>query len=373
MDLLVMTQIRACGCSATKTRTANEGYEDFNRHSNTQERSIVFRCVVLAVLLGAARSHQCAAQVISTTTLEVDVENIVSYSSDVFDASKFATDPNLTTVVAGARNFGFIMAIGDIVAVNGKPAKGTLLVRLQSVVLNPAPNPGQGMADITRTAVSDYLVEIQQADGSPVGNIHTLGLSGGTAPPGAPLGVQLGGNHSVAGGTGAFVGVRGQMANVTLGPPPRTASVTEDPARRRVSGGGRVRFVYQLIPATQPEIVSTLSGPSIFHADFSPVTGGRPMRAGEIVIVRATGLGPTRPGVNPGQPFPTDTLQEVNSPVEVLVGGRAAEVVNKVGWPGLTDTYRVDFRVPDGTSAGLATIRLSAAWVAGPEVQIAIQ
>jgi hypothetical protein len=132
-------------------------------------------------------------------------------------------------------------------------------------------------------------------------------------------------------------------------------------------------LVYQLMPATWPEIVSTSSGPSIFHADFSPVTAGRPARAGEILIVRATGLGPTRPGVTPGQPFPADPLQEVNSPVQVLVGDRAAEVVNKAGWPGLIDTYRVDFRFPQGIPAGFATARLSAAWVAGPAVQIAIR
>jgi hypothetical protein len=38
--------------------------------------------------------------------LEADVENIVSYSSEVFDASKFASDPNLTA--APARNFGLV-------------------------------------------------------------------------------------------------------------------------------------------------------------------------------------------------------------------------------------------------------------------------
>ena len=96
-------------------------------------------------------------------------------------------------------------------------------------------------------------------------------------------------------------------------------------------------------------------------------------RAGEIVVARATGLGPTRPGVNPGQPFPVDSQQQVNSPVEVLVAGRAAEVVNKLGWPGSVDTYRVDFRIPDGTPPGPVTIRLSAAWIAGPEVQITVQ
>jgi len=107
------------------------------------------------ILLAAAGSYSAAAQVTYSTTLEVDVENIVSYTSDVFDASRFATDPNLTTATP-ARNFGFIMAVGDIVAVNGEPAKGSLLVRLQSIILNPAPSPGQGMADIVRTAVSDY-------------------------------------------------------------------------------------------------------------------------------------------------------------------------------------------------------------------------
>jgi len=303
--------------------------------------------------------------------LEIDTENIAGYSSDVFDAAKFATDPNLTTVSVGPRNFGFVMAVGDIVAVNGKAAKGTLVVRQQTIILNPTPSPGQGAADIVRTAVSEYLLEIQQADGNHVGTIHTLGMSGGSAAVGAPLG---GGNLTVAGGTGAFLGARGQMSTRLLpgGPPPRTASVTEDPARRRSYGGGRVQFAVQLIPMMQPEIATGASGPAVFHADFTPVTVGRPARSGEVLIARATGLGPTRPGIAVGQPFPSEMLQEVNSPIEVVAGGRVAEVLNKVGWPGSTD-YRVDFRVPDGTPPGLVTVQLSAAWVSGPDVQIAVQ
>jgi hypothetical protein len=42
------------------------------------------------------------------------------------------------------------------------------------------------VADIVRTAVTELLLKIQQADGNPVGNVHTLGLSGGAAPLGAP-------------------------------------------------------------------------------------------------------------------------------------------------------------------------------------------
>ena len=172
------------------------------------------------ITVACAVGSEGLAQVTSPTTLEVDVVNIVSYASDAFDASKFATDPNLTTA-APVRNFRIVMAVGDIVAVNGKPAKGSLIARQQAVILSPTPSPGQGVADIVRTAVTEFLFEIQQADGSPVGNVHTLTLSGGAAPLGlsggaALLGTPLEANHVVAGGTGAFVGVRGQGASVVL-------------------------------------------------------------------------------------------------------------------------------------------------------------
>jgi uncharacterized protein (TIGR03437 family) len=91
------------------------------------------------------------------------------------------------------------------------------------------------------------------------------------------------------------------------------------------------------------------------------------------LIVQATGLGPTVPGVDPGQPFPADANLPVNSPLTVKVNGQDAEVVSGVGWPGLVDTYRVDFRVPSGMAAGTASVQLSAAWIAGPAVRIAVQ
>jgi uncharacterized protein (TIGR03437 family) len=313
------------------------------------------------------------AQVMPPAILEIDVENIVSYSNDVFDAPRFATDSNLTTVTAGARNFGFVMAVGDIVSVNGKPARGTLIVRQQAIVLSPTPNPGQGVADVVRSAVSDYLLEIQQADGTLVGNIHTLGLSGGTAPLGAPLGGDL----VLTGGTGAFVGARGQVANMVLpgAAPPRLASVTEDPARRRIHGGsGKIRFVVQMIPMTRPEITATPNGPAITHSnDFSLVTASKPAKAGEILSLFATGLGPTRPVVEAGKPFPASPPAVVNSPVEVMVNGRAAEVTGAVGYPGAVDGYQVNFRIPADAAPGSSTIQLSSAWIAGAEVRITVQ
>ncbi len=127
------------------------------------------------------------------------------------------------------------------------------------------------------------------------------------------------------------------------------------------------RLVLHLVPMVRPAVVS------VFHSDFSPVSASSPARAGELLIASATGLGPTRPGVDPEQPFPASPPQEVNSPVEATVNGQPAVLVNKLGWPGTTGNYRVDFRIPDGTTSGMATIQILAAFINGPPAQIPIQ
>ena len=172
----------------------------------------------------------------------------------------------------------------------------------------------------------------------------------------------------ITGGTGAFLGARGQLGSVAAPPgilAARSASITEDPANRRRNGGGTQPWVALLIPMSAPQILTTASGPAVFHFDFSPVTAAKPAKAGEVLIVEAIGLGPTVPGVDPGQPFPTDSLFQVNSPVDVTVNGRPAEVINSTGWPGLVDTYRIDFRAPPDTAKGAASIQISAAWISG--------
>src|SRR5256885_1343242 len=94
----------------------------------------------------AACSQLGLAQVPPPTILEVDVENLVEYYEDTSDLSKFATAPNATAAVL-PRNFNFRVGIGDIVAVNGQPAKGTMTRNNRQVSLNVAPNPGQAIAD----------------------------------------------------------------------------------------------------------------------------------------------------------------------------------------------------------------------------------
>ena len=151
--------------------------------------------------------------------------------------------------------------------------------------------------------------------------------------------------------------------------------MAEDPANRRTNGGnaGGGWFI-QLIPLFRPEITIASGSPAIFHGDdFSPVGTARPARAGELLIASVTGLGAVRGQTALGESFPTNQIAEVSSPVGVLVNGKEAEVFNKIGWPGTTDRYRIDFRIPSGLAPGTATIQLTASWIPGPTVGIAVQ
>jgi hypothetical protein len=329
---------------------------------------------LLAMTLCALGSGNTAsAQAASPTILQVDISNDVQYFDDTSDLSKLATVPEITPALP-ALNFRKWIQIGDIVAVNGQPVKGTLTVNARIITQSPTPTPGQAISDTTRNNIQDFAFEILKGDGSPIGTIIAVGLGNGSAPPGAPLAITQG-NNAIVGGTGAFLGVRGVLGqtvtaqNIAI----RQASMTEDPSNRIKNGGGRIFFVVQLLPMTRPDIPATPTGPAVFHADFSPVSAAKPAKAGEVLIVKATGMGPTVPGVDPGQPFPLDTLQPVNSPVGVSVNGQPAEVVNAIGWPGQVDTFRVDFRMPDDAAPGTDAIQLTAAWIPGPAVGIPVQ
>ena len=73
------------------------------------------------------------------------------------------------------------------------------------------------------------------------------------------------------------------------------------------------------------------------------------------------------------QPFPSNPLASVNSPVEVTVNGKPAEVLGTVGYPGAVDAYQVNFRVPTDTAKGPASIQVTAAWISGAPVSIPVQ
>ena len=339
--------------------------------------------LTMTVVLMATYCSSALAQ--APATLKIELENVVEYQVDTSDLSKYGTDPNITPgKISKGLGVGCagvpIIAYGDILSVNGEPARGTYVGRGVSACLSPTPRAGlQAIADIKFASMRDETYYILQSDGvAPIGSVMVSGLNNGSpSPPGPPAGTQ---NLAIVGGTGAFLGARGQTSNAMQGLsdsdsiPPRGASITEDPANRRLNGGGHVVFTLYIIPMTRPDIIFTSGGPAVVHSnDFSLVSQSKPAAAGEILSLFATGLGPTRPGLLPGQPFPSSPLAVVNSPVVVTVNGKTAEVLGAVGYPGAVDSYQVNFRVPPGIGPGAATIQISAAWIPGAPVSIPVK
>ena len=49
------------------------------------------------------------------------------------------------------------------------------------------------------------------------------------------------------------------------------------------------------------------------------------------------------------------------------------EVTNRLGWPTMIDTYRVDFLVPVEVRAGMARVELAVRGIAAPAVEMPVR
>jgi uncharacterized protein (TIGR03437 family) len=143
--------------------------------------------------------------------------------------------------------------------------------------------------------------------------------------------------------------------------------MTEDPANRRVNGGGQWRIALLLSGLARPEIIAA------YHMDFARVSQSSPARAGETIILAARGMGPTRPALDPGQVFPFEAIPTLAARVEVTVNGIAADSPNRLGWPGTSDMYRVDVTLPGGLVPGNASIVMNRAFIPGIPFEIPVR
>jgi hypothetical protein len=334
---------------------------------------------IAATIWAALSCNPATGQTPPPAILTIDLAGYVEYQADVYDPSKYGKNPDLTPS-AGIGLFGVATQLADIVAVNGQPAKGIYVGRSRGVSASPTPHQGAladgAIGDIAVTALREHVFEILRPDGTVIGTIVSMGFSGGPVPPGSPSGPS-GGNWAIVGGTGAFLGARGQIEGWggTGFAKAQSASMTEDPFNRRLlHQAGIFRFTLHLIPMYVPEILPTANGPAVVHSnDFTLVSASKPATAGEVLSLFVTGLGPVNPNVDPGQPFPSSPLDAVNSPVDVIVNGKPSEVLGTAGYPGSVDGYQVNFRLPPGIGKGTASIQVTAAWVSGPSVSIAVQ
>src|SRR5258708_4880596 len=118
--------------------------------------------VVIMIALSALTCREVAlGQTAPGSIIEIDVDNFVCYNGDVTDYARYATDPNITTRLP-ARNFANFRCFSDVVAVNGRPAKGTETVWGEGINLTPTPAPGQAIADVSRSRFYQQIIEILQ-------------------------------------------------------------------------------------------------------------------------------------------------------------------------------------------------------------------
>jgi uncharacterized protein (TIGR03437 family) len=114
-------------------------------------------------------------------------------------------------------------------------------------------------------------------------------------------------------------------------------------------GGQTGTQMFALAPASPGIFTADASGAGdgvILHADSSLVSAAKPAKAGEQVVIYATGLGATNPS------FATGTAANQSNttvlPVSVTIGGKAATVTYSgltQGWVGL---YQINAIVPSG-------------------------
>ncbi len=326
--------------------------------------------VELVVLIGFFLSGTPASGQIASL-LQVEVTDQTVYVFDGAPLSQLAT-LSAKQPALKQKTFAPMIGIGDIASVNGVSMKGAAFENILSVLSSPTFKAGWAISDAQRTGLYEWNFDFQLPDGTELGTVRISGMGGGPPPPGAPAGIDHAA-YMVIGGTGAFADVRGYYA-ATPDPasPARVTSAIEDPAYRRVNGGGLLHASLYLSPATPPQVVSASAGPLIYHSDLQLVSIARPAMPGETLFAMATGLGPVRPSVPPGGVFPSDPPASVMAPVAVTVNGAAATVSEAIGWPGSAEYYRITFRVPDGTAMGTGAVRLSVAWMWGPDTYIPV-
>ena len=147
------------------------------------------RAATLAILFIALLYQNLARAQGNATTLMVELRNVVEYQVDTSDFSKWGTNPNVTPGSIGkGTGVGCVgvplIAYGDIVSINGQPARGTYSSRGVAVCTNPTPtDSAHAIADTTWASIRYETYEILESDGvTPVGSIMVNGLHSSRHP-----------------------------------------------------------------------------------------------------------------------------------------------------------------------------------------------
>ena len=116
------------------------------------------------------------------------------------------------------------------------------------------------------------------------------------------------------------------------------------------------------IVSAQPAIFTTdLSGRGQGHIYVIPAPGvqvladaSAPAKAGDILQIYCTGLGPVTPAATAGTATPSDALRNTATRATLTIGDLAAPVLFSGLTPGFTGLYQINASVPTGITPGSA-------------------
>ncbi|MBI2816757.1 MAG: hypothetical protein HYX72_07440 [Acidobacteria bacterium] len=105
-----------------------------------------------------------------------------------------------------------------------------------------------------------------------------------------------------------------------------------------------------------PGIFQTGADGNVFHSGNIRVSDASPGRAGEELVVYASGLGAVTPTVASGYPAASSTLSTTNTLPVLRVGGVQATVLFSGLAPGMIGVYQVNFVVPSGLNGRVSVV-----------------
>ncbi|MSO19191.1 MAG: hypothetical protein EXQ56_01815 [Acidobacteria bacterium] len=197
---------------------------------------------------------------------------------------------------------------------------------------------------------------------------------GGNCATSLPLPTVLGGASVKIGGVDApifFAGPTQINAQVPVELTGQNSADVVVSARGIVSAAQAIQ-----IDPTQPGIF-TAGGTqgAILNENFSPNSISNPIDRGSVLQIFATGLGPTEPAVQTGQPAPlTPPFATLVNPVAISIGGAAASVEFQALAPGFVGLYQINVRVPANIAPGnTVPLRITQSGITSNQVTVAIR
>jgi uncharacterized protein (TIGR03437 family) len=123
-----------------------------------------------------------------------------------------------------------------------------------------------------------------------------------------------------------------------------------------VDNGSGVSAAFSVNVAPMAPAIFFYPAPAILkNVNYSLVSATNPARAGDVLLVYATGLGKTTPANRTGALSANDSFAQT-APVTATIGGKPAAVVYSIASPGFAGLYQVAVTVPSGVTGNVALV-----------------